>query len=229
MEFWLQHLHTVGVTRRVFSLNVRPTEFFPLTCLAVTSSETVPCRLVRRPGEKLVAAPFVTPVFLIRSIAIAPLSSCLVNGVSSSAGVESAIATEMLFEPDFTGALEPLKSPSAMVLPVDGCVPVLLHNPTSKYVRCRAGQLAGHLSIASIQATKVVKMAVHPTRVAQISVSTPTTRFEASNEPVATQEAIELTNGVKIDLTTTIPLDPSQRKKLHAMLQRNIAVFADNP
>ena len=241
-EFWLQHLHCVCVQNRTLSLRARPTEYISLRAPSeppqVTS--TMQCRLInlggrqsssRQPDPVERAA---ARVCLIRTVVLHPRSSYFVNGVPSlstqtwteakSSEVESESDVGLLFEPELTGGLGLLESPPALVLPVDGCVPVLLHNPTFKYVRCKAGAVVGHLTTASVQRTSESKLAVHPSRVAQISVSSSL----PSDEPAVTDELV-LSNGVKIDLSNSIPLDAVQRKKLHDMLQRNIAVFADNP
>ena len=235
MEFWLQHLHSVCVQNQTFSLRARPMDSFSLRISSITS--TLRCwPISRSEGMSASRQPDRAEratVCLIRNVTLAPRSSCLVNGVASTTlvscpkmeVVDSEADTDLLFEP-ITQDLGPVEGPPALVSLTSGCVPVLLYNPSTKYVRCRAGTLVGHLTTASILPTQKPKVAVHPSRVAQISVNLSSVLNNAQPD---TTDAIQLKDGVIIDLSTTIPLTADQRQKLREMLERNLPVFADNP
>jgi hypothetical protein len=229
LEFILEHIQATSWSESTFSLKVAPTVNLilfrssvlvgPQNRVTFGKGRDLPSVSTNPPVVKPV------PVVLIRTILVRPRSSCLVNGLV----VNPINTNEQLFEPvRLSDEHESLVSPPAMVEVKDGLIPVLMHNPSGKYVRCRAGTIVGHLSAATLIPTHPPKMVIHSSRIGQITAMQGGPS-NADDSHKADVKVIHLAEGINIDLSNTIPLTAAQRSRLIEMLQRNIAVFADDP
>jgi hypothetical protein len=229
LEFILEHVHAMFWSSFTFSLKVSPGIAYPL----LVSTTPIPSvRQVRSEVKERELSQSQQPlaqrvssitVALVRTVVVRPRSSCLVNGSVSgihALSSESKLKDEPvhLFEPlPPTGEYEELTSTAAVVSPKDDVVPVLLYNRSGKFLRCRAGTVVGHLSLATVVPPPESKMVVHPSRIGQISVSQSS---GAADDP----DVMLLSPDIALDLSNTIPLAPEQRASLRAMLMRNVGV-----
>jgi hypothetical protein len=228
LEFILDHIHVTSWSESTFSLKVAPTNHLPLFRTSVHQGPLN--RVTFEKGRDLPSVSSIppavkpVPVALVRTILVRPRSGCLVNGIVARP-LNTDESSQLLFEPvRLSDEYESLVSPPAMVEVKDGLIPVLMHNPSGKYVRCKAGTIVGHLSAAAVIPTSPPKMIVHSSRIGQITVT------QGSESKVdVNADVIRVGEGINIDLSNTIPLTPAQRSRLTEMLVRNVAVFADDP
>ena len=226
LEFVLQHVYSTDWQGRTFSLRVAPLTTLPL--MIQSHAASIPSvRLMAASGQSSASPPSGAPTMplsaiLVRRISVRPNSSCVINAmVDFVPGIAPLQGQwpDHLFEP-ISGDMTPV---AALVVPVNGIFPVLVHNSSSKWSHCKARTVIGQVQRAAVLPSPTPKMTIHASRVGQILVGgdAKTAADDASS--------MHLAPGVTIDLSNTIPLTDEQRTQLRVMLFRNVAVFADNP
>lgn len=227
LDFLLAHVEDINYTNLTYSLKVAKTTQHRL--LVDPTRLLGPCS-VRSVGKENSSTQATVAVYLACTVVLRPYSSCVVRGLVTqhrpdirrpTHTVNPSPSTHWLFEPRTT-ELNDAVGISTSVTPVDGSIPVYLENPTWRSIRCRAGLHVGNLLTANeielSTSAPADKMAVHPSRINQITVSQPP-------DP----DILQLSQDVSIDLSNTIDMTPDQRARLVEMLQRNIGVFASDP
>lgn len=245
LEFVLQHIHSIHWSSSTFSLRTSPTISHPLVIRQATAdSPTSGFRSENFHNQ----VPVASTAYLVRTVTIKPYSNYLVNVVTSNIGLPSLASDhsdqskhQILFEPDVRDIEGDITIPVALVSPQDGVFPILMHNPTAKYLKYPAGMSVGRISQVTVPPPQPapVDSRLHPSRVTSIvhdvgaatldtEDSEPTQRLAPPEHIEPEPDVIQLGPNISINLSGTIPLTPDQRRRLQNMLARRIQAFAEN-
>ena len=173
LEFVLQHVYSTDWQGRTFSLRVAPLTTLPL--MIQSHAASIPSvRLMAASGQSSASPPSGAPTMplsaiLVRRISVRPNSSCVINAmVDFVTGIAPLQGQwpDHLFEP-ISGDMTPV---AALVVPVNGIFPVLVHNSSSKWSHCKARTVIGQVQRAAVLPSPTPKMTIHASRVGQIFV-----------------------------------------------------------